>query len=484
MFLFFRDSQPQLEAMDSVYELSSTERVQQLEKDLAGKLGELKDELEEQGALPRTTNWTFSSVQIPKDVAHFRREREVALKRTLGVAECKPLVIQADVLQRELESCLRREYTPENLPLLLLQKQVGYIMQEFNDAVQRAERLAVARENFLMGKSNPPHLVTPEDLTIYTRWLVCHLHSLGTIHHYLQVLQYVPISRALQSPADNQVSELSEEKEKEKVCVADLNSESPGPMDASISGHREDGKSENRQRWGWAHANVDRFAVLYDLWTWEANLLESKRQLLDSYLEAYQHTLDPEEGFTLAQAMTDIIHRRPKFDLGHSYFTKAYQDDCACLRLHRQLVRSVLSHLLEQQREYVRRLWRGDHPEAHKTFGLPPNIICKQFVSINNSCPASENVHLLELHPSLGLVGLIPKALEHLFREARHSHKPSSPSGLAQLEQRLLQLALDLWLTPAKPEAWYSAQLQRDVGAFCQDIWVLGKEHFLPDGSA
>lgn len=37
------------------------------------------------------------------------------------VAEAKPLVIQADVMQRELESCLRREYTPDNLPLLLLQ---------------------------------------------------------------------------------------------------------------------------------------------------------------------------------------------------------------------------------------------------------------------------------------------------------------------------------------------------------------------------
>lgn len=61
-------------------------------------------------------------------------------------------------------------------------------MQEFNDAVQRAERLSVARENFLMGKSNPPNLVTPEDLTIYTRWLVCHLHSLRPIHHYLQVV--------------------------------------------------------------------------------------------------------------------------------------------------------------------------------------------------------------------------------------------------------------------------------------------------------
>ncbi|XP_036025159.1 LOW QUALITY PROTEIN: uncharacterized protein LOC118570606 [Onychomys torridus] len=890
--------------MDGVFKLSSTERIQLLEKELAGKLSELKADLEEQELLLGTANWTFSSVQVPKDVAYFRREREVALKETLRVAESKPLVIQADVLQRELESCLRREYTPENLPLLLLQyyterithlvqckhlhmlrwkrlcqtsqtmdellplykKQVDYIMQEFNDAVQRADRLSTARDNFLTGKSNPPTLVTPEDLTIYTRWLVCHLYSLRTIHHYLQALQCLPISRVLQSLAHNRCSESSEEQE--KACVGDLNSGSPAPTDASISGpgrrdaacvlpqhvtekeevkpqlrhllshfhipydleklsdsaeemelfslvsqnfqsifteqqrmrtfqdyeagrakvqnlsgpattlkkraawvpfvkvkpkcdpwqkrmltrlkerkrrdelmqlqsqvlkisdpvkvlqvlqdhaektvtmvphrssfttsqalhpcnydqvwqniysntrlyqhknvkddgllvepsndndiakihlsqssdgslkqkpetgynyavtlqllglsdgmepdqnpvllrgaylsflclrhlhirelqrtclgvlnyfrsvertltintsgltlvsgnlvptvrdnswinmakgglgtlqglgahhyvhgtpaehkvhggqflefseaenqddfhsiqagcvhtqdqlglyvmydnalqdlmelesellliashfiekeksHREDSKSENSQCWDWAHASVDRFAVLYDLWTWEVNLLESKRQLLDSYLEAYQHTLDPEERFTLAQAMTDIMHRRPKFDLSHSYFTKAYQDDCMCLRLHRQLVRGILSHHLEQQREYVQRLWRRDHSAAHKTFGLPLNIICRQFVSNNNSCPASENVHLLEFHPSLGLVGLIPKALEHLLREARHAHKPASPSGLAQLEQRVLQLALDLWLTSARPENWYSTQLQRDL---------------------
>eukprot|EP00073_Rattus_norvegicus_P041726 XP_008771243.1 PREDICTED: transmembrane protein FLJ37396 isoform X3 [Rattus norvegicus] len=227
--------------------------------------------------------------------------------------------------------------------------------------------------------------------------------------------------------------------------------------------HREDSRSEGSQRLGWANANVDRFALLYDLWACEANLLECKRQLLDSYLEAYQHTLDPEERLALAQAMTDIMHRRPKLDFSHSYFTKAYQDDCTCLRLHLQLVRSILSYHLEQQQEYVQSLWRGDHPEAPKTFGLPLNIICKQFVSINNSCPGSENVHLLELHPSLGQAGLIPKALQHLLREARHAHKAASRSGLAQLEIQVLRLALDLWLTPAKPEAWYSAQLQRDL---------------------
>lgn len=42
-------------------------------------------------------------------------------------------------------------------------------------------------KTFLWGKNNPPNLVTWEDLTVYTKWLVCHLQSLKTIHHYLQV---------------------------------------------------------------------------------------------------------------------------------------------------------------------------------------------------------------------------------------------------------------------------------------------------------
>lgn len=66
-------------------------------------------------------------------------------------------------------------------------------------------------------------------------------------------------------------------------------------------------------------------------------------QLLDSYFEAYQHVLDPEERFALAQVITDIMHRCPRFDLSHPYFIKAYQDECTCLRLHLQLVRGILN---------------------------------------------------------------------------------------------------------------------------------------------
>ncbi|KAB0401164.1 hypothetical protein E2I00_011374, partial [Balaenoptera physalus] len=240
-------------------------RIQVLEKELAVQLTELKSEIEKHGTLQGSTHRAYSSVRMPKDISYFRRERELALKKTLQVAESKPLLIQADVMQRELESCLRREYTPENLPLLLLQskylhmlrwkrfchhskimeqlypfykKQVACIMQEYNDALQRADRLSVARENFLMGKNNPPNLVAQEDLTVYTNWLLCHLHSLKTIHHYLQALQYLPISKVL-SVAVDEVPKVGQENE--TVPVNDIDSDiqgsaSLGSMNTSVSG--------------------------------------------------------------------------------------------------------------------------------------------------------------------------------------------------------------------------------------------------------
>ncbi|XP_074982320.1 putative uncharacterized protein C6orf183 [Caretta caretta] len=147
--------------MDEFYKISSTERVQQLEKELAAQLAELKTEIEDNGVLQGTPDRSYSSVPIPKDASYFRKEREVILKKGL-------------------------------------QKQIGPIMQEYNDAVQRATRLSAARQNFLTGKKNPVNIVTQEDLVIYMQWLVCHLHSLKAIHSYLRVLQYLPISRRME----------------------------------------------------------------------------------------------------------------------------------------------------------------------------------------------------------------------------------------------------------------------------------------------
>ena len=67
------------------------------------------------------------------------------------------------------------------------QTQVLYLVREYEDAVQRAHRLAASREMLLSGRGSPITVVTREDVTVYLSWLVCHLHSLKTIHSFLRV---------------------------------------------------------------------------------------------------------------------------------------------------------------------------------------------------------------------------------------------------------------------------------------------------------
>lgn len=138
--------------------------------------------------------------------------------------------------------------------------------------------------------------------------------------------------------------------------------------------------------------DVDHVAVLLDLWTCEAEFLESKVevknvfffyfmlyivhihmkykytyvyvcicmflhikkcllhccayfhdvQLLNCYYEAYQHTVGAEQRFALAQVITDITHSRPQLDLSLDYFVQAYRAETCCLRRHQQLLTGIL----------------------------------------------------------------------------------------------------------------------------------------------
>lgn len=118
--------------------------------------------------------------------------------------------------------------------------------------------------------------------------------------------------------------------------------------------------------------DVDRVAVLLDIWTCETAFLENKievlleksnlrdiqaaytinsltlplfmcSQLLNCYFEAYQHVINLEERFSLAQVITDIMHRRPCLDLEMEYFVQAYWQEVVCLQSHQQLIKLVLN---------------------------------------------------------------------------------------------------------------------------------------------
>ncbi|XP_068087375.1 coiled-coil domain-containing protein 162-like isoform X2 [Hyperolius riggenbachi] len=213
----------------------------------------------------------------------------------------------------------------------------------------------------------------------------------------------------------------------------------------------------------WAHINVDRFALLLDLWTWECALLESKQQLVDSYYEAYQHVCDPEERFSLAQVITDIMYQRPQFDIGSKYFLEAYRDECQCLRLHLQLVRNVLNNQIETQREFVQKVWRDGRKGGFLDFGLPLNVITKLLVSLNTSSPALKNVYLLEFHPSLGLAYLIPKTLQCICEEFQHICRAKTPKEAYSVRKRILELALNEWSSPRILQSFFMANVNKDL---------------------
>ncbi|OCT80388.1 uncharacterized protein ccdc162p.L [Xenopus laevis] len=884
--------------MSEVYRIASTEKIQLLEKTLASDLAELKTEIEENGALQGASNRMYSSVPKPKDALYFRNEREMILKKGLQVASGKSIAIQSDIMQKELESCLRREYTVDNLPLLLhqfytdriehlvrskylhlmrwkrfcqhtsameqcypiYQKQVGFIMQEYNDALQRAQRLSVARDNLITGQKNSLHLLTLEDLVIYLQWLICHLHSVKNIHNYIQMLQYLPVTDKAESFIENQSEELQDHsqygirwgsvssglqeaseqagvrtdedmslpqhqternelksllrhllpcfnieydtdgltstvsemellslvaskfrtmfskqqtmrtfpvydsgtettegwgfkgpsmalkktaswipyirvkpkrdpwqqkcltklkqnkkvdellrlqsqvieissaektmeilqshaenilmptpvqpasarssldiwikiysppdfpqdvtpcdgllpaqidekncefafnkrpvssrqkkdteynyqttlqlfgleeaednntdpvmikgaylsllylrhlriRELQRVSLGFLNyfrsiqrtmtfdtcgltgksnslsfstgeepcwinaaqggSGVPGGLGSHLYMHNipadfkvqschfmefaevenqddfyttEDGIIHIQDQRGafimydvaledlqeleeqlllmatclieqekgikskrmegneldissWAHITVDRFAILLDLWTWESALLENKKQLIDSYFEAYQHTLDKEERFALVQVITNIMFRRPRFDIGSKYFLKAYSDECQCLRLHLQLLRKILNSQIDSEREFIQKVWRNGQKGSVSEFGLPLNIITKQLVSLNNSSPALKNVYLLEFHPSLGMAHLISKAVDHVCQAFLYISQAKTASEASNVEKHVLQLALDEWLALRDPKSSFDANIQKDLFA-------------------
>ncbi|XP_050923208.1 uncharacterized protein LOC108888382 [Lates calcarifer] len=223
--------------------------------------------------------------------------------------------------------------------------------------------------------------------------------------------------------------------------------------------------------------DVDRVAVLLDLWTCETEFLENKVQLLNCYYEVYQHAAGTEERFALARVITDIMHGRPRLDLDQDYFVQAYRAEIDCLRSHQQLIKNILDNQIEKQRQYLQRIWRDDHKGSTHDYGLPLNYIPKHVVSLGGSSPALMNVFLLEVHPSLCLASAVYHSLIQAHTELCQLHRATSVFDKLVLQQKLLQQALQSWNNLASPGASYSSQIQKDLfsDVFFQDPVLVQK---------
>ncbi|XP_025756859.1 uncharacterized protein si:ch73-242m19.1 isoform X3 [Oreochromis niloticus] len=213
----------------------------------------------------------------------------------------------------------------------------------------------------------------------------------------------------------------------------------------------------------WAGTDVDRVAVLLNLWTCETEFMESKVQLLNCYYEAYQHAAGTEERFALARVITDIMHRKPQLDLNQDYFFQAYRTEISCMQSHQRLIRDILDNQIERQRLYLQRIWRNDHKAFITSYGRPPNYVPQYLVSLGGGRPALMNVFLLEVHPSLCLASAVYQGLVQAHTELCQLHRVTSISDKLHLEHNLLEQALKIWNNQTSPGASYSSQIQRDV---------------------
>ncbi|XP_005736840.1 uncharacterized protein ccdc162p [Pundamilia nyererei] len=213
----------------------------------------------------------------------------------------------------------------------------------------------------------------------------------------------------------------------------------------------------------WAGTDVDRIALLLNLWACETEFMESKVQLLNCYYEAYQHAVGTEERFALAQVITDIMHRKPQLDLNQDNYFQAYRTEISCMQSHQRLIRDILDNQIERQRLYLQCIWRNDHKGFITSYGRPPNYVPQYLVSLGGTRPALMNVFLLEVHPSLCLASAVYHGLVQAHTELCQLHRATSITDKLHLEHNLLEQALKIWNNQTSPGASYSSQIQRDL---------------------
>ena len=61
-------------------------------------------------------------------------------------------------------------------------------------------------------------------------------------------------------------------------------------------------------------------------------------------MEAYYHVYDRDEKRALAQALTDVMCCRPRFDYSADYFVRSYRLECNILRKQAALIKSILDN--------------------------------------------------------------------------------------------------------------------------------------------
>jgi hypothetical protein len=82
---------------------------------------------------------------------------------------------------------------------------IGYILSDYNDTMQRVNRLNIVRESILNTHSCVSSLpaIQNEDILIYMRWLICNFYAQKTFIQAIKVIEWLPFQMSIDSLSAN-----------------------------------------------------------------------------------------------------------------------------------------------------------------------------------------------------------------------------------------------------------------------------------------
>lgn len=208
---------------------------------------------------------------------------------------------------------------------------------------------------------------------------------------------------------------------------------------------------------------VDMAAVLYDILEAELKFHQVKWDLLEPYLEVYEHVAEASGRQAVAQRIVDVMACRPWFDLEAPYLVGAYAAGIAALQDRAHLLRDVVDHQMRVERRQRSRIatavpdvsdgiaGRTD-PQLHLTDGmvrpdegLPSLASTGLHVAFVPSTGGSD-VDLVEVFSSLGLAWQVDLFVEDASRHLGDLPSPApSETRRVALERACIEAAAAEW---------------------------------------
>ncbi|KAJ3327154.1 hypothetical protein HDU76_012304 [Blyttiomyces sp. JEL0837] len=244
--------------------------------------------------------------------------------------------------------------------------------------------------------------------------------------------------------------------------------------------------------------NVDRVQTLAELYAAEVRFQYSKIDVINAYMEAYEHATDIDTIRKLGKIITSFLHLRPHYDFEASYFSKCYTFTSKGLELQANLVKNVISHSINGKRDWMDRfrakLSEKDEAGVQKSAdrvpspfqsGLPvlSEDLNDPIISMHQS---GINVSFCEMIPSLTEVYRVWKVakknsinlydlVETLNGVDTQIPRPSRPAVECTIWKNLTSIWDDMVETDFSPPT----RGRRLIGGLDSDVWL--ENPLLPD---